>query len=839
MTNKKKLRLNKVKSPKSKAILNSNIASVNDLNENIDINQINKLEDSDDGSTVYEIGEPSDGEEFDNGTFDANLALTMSDRTLAKLSTHILECLEEDISARQPWLDIHDKVKKYLGYDVEDLENTPFDQACRTYDTTLSNGMIRFCATARSEMLPEGGPCGHKIFGQSDERLEEVAKVRSSWMNYFLTVKDAAYYKDFENCFHYTGFYGTTVKKVYYDDFLKQPVSRFILPENFLVNIDCLSMRESDRLTHILKLPARDILSNQKAKVYRKVDLPYLKIGGSDGDDSSDKAPSKMVNVGNYTQRSLHDVYESHIHLNLEIFEPNYASDEIEDVAKPYIVTLDKESKEILSIKRNWKEEDDKFNRRQYFVPYHYLPGFDIWGLGLARLAGTNAVAVTTMLRQAVDAASYQNIPAGLFQGGTTKLQKTNMTLGPGVYGQLPSTGGSINDSFKNLPANGPSEALIRLRQELVEQLRDQTSTTEMGMMDSKEDIPTGTAVAFLEETNKIQSSVLKSLHISFSEELRLLEDVFRETIEKEEFFIDGENHIITKEHFIETVQVTPVSDPSVNSTMQKVLRAEAMFQTAMQMPDKVNTTELLKNIFKAQGLSSDDIDLLIIKDEEVEPANPISENMSLMKGEPVKAGLHQNHEAHMIVHSALDSEEAKAHIQDHMALKFQIDMQLEMDVDLSQIDPNDYEMQNALALKSAEAVMSLGLTDNDEEDAEGDLEQRLVAADIEQKREANLLKSQTDAMKLEFDTKKLETTTQTDMYKTQMGFEEAKYRMDAEKEREEFKAESIEQQLTHKSDVDREREERRIAADNERELIRERIEMAKLKEKSLNGRQI
>jgi len=740
--------------------------------ENITDKDINKVEDLEDGSTVYEIGKPENTEILPD-KFDDNLALKMKDETLKDISTYILECLDEDIEARQPWLDIHNKVKKYLGHNLEDLTDSPFTQACRTGDTTLSTALIRFCATSRSELLPESGPCSYKIFGQSNEELDDVAKTRSQWLNYFLTIKDSAYYKDYEKSLYYIGFYGTVIKKVYYDDTLKYPISRFILPENFLINIDCTSILESDRLTHILKLSAREVLINQKNGIYRDVKLPYLKVGGGDNEaleDEEDSKSNNIVSIDGYKQRTLHDVYESHIYLNLETFEPNYNSDEITDVPKPYIVTIDKESKEILSIKRNWKKEDDKFTRRKYFVAYQYFTGFDIWGLGLARISGTTPIAVTNMLRQTIDAATYQNLPAGFIQKGTSKQQKTDITLGAGQW-QFLEGSGNIKDLFSALPANGPSQGLMQLRQEVIGQMQDQLSTTELGMMQSKEDIPTGTAIAFLEESNKLQSAVLKSLHASFSEELRLLDDIFKEVVDREEFFINGENYIITKEHFIESVQIVPVSDPSINSNMQRIMRAEAVFQTAMQMPDKINGIEALKMIFQAQGLAPDLIESLIVKENEVLPSDPITENMNMMQGKPVKAGLDQNHDAHIVVHSAVGNDQSKAHIQEHMAMKFMLDMQAAMGIDLATIDPNNPEIQNMIAIKAAEAVETLGLNKYVDEDNTLDPNQ-LYAADIEQKREANAIKKEIADMKLE-----------SDAFKAQLHFEEAKQRMKAEKE--------------------------------------------------------
>jgi hypothetical protein len=375
------------------------------------------------------------------------------------------------------------------------------------------------------------------------------------------------------------------------------------------------------------------------------------------------------------------------------------------------------------------------------------------------------------MLRQTIDAATYQNLPAGFIQKGTTKQQITDITLGAGQWKFLDVTG-DIRNMFAPLPANGPSQGLMQLRQEVIGQMQDQLSTTELGMMDSKEDIPTGTAVAFLREKNKVQSKVQKSIHNSFSEELRLLDDIFKEVMDREEFFINGEEFIITKDDFIDSVQLVPVSDPSVNSTIERIMKAEAVLQTAMQIPDKINTLEAVKMIFKAQGLPQEEIDNLIVKEQEIEPRDPVTENMDLMQGKPVRAGIEQNHDAHIVVHSSVDNEQSAAHIQEHMALKFMLQMQNEMGMDISQIDPADTQAQDMLALKAAEAITALGLGNISDENKQLDPNE-LVLAEIEQKREESMIKKQIADDQLEAAT-----------FKAQLHFEETKEKLKLEKEK-------------------------------------------------------
>ena len=722
--------------------------------------EVNQVKENPDGSADYEIMQAQPESQNTQNDFNDNLADTLDKKTLENVSSYVLDLCEKDERARESWLEDHNEIKKYLGFDIDAIKPA-FTQSSKGYDTTLSTALIRFCATSRAELLPVSGPCGYQIVGQASEELESIAKTRSQWINYFLTVKDNNYYQDYYKFLFYLGFYGSIVKKVYYDDHLKRPISRFILPEEFLLNVDCSSVAESDRLTHILKMSSREVLIAQQNKKYRDVKLPYLE--NEDKGDTKDKEDKKS------NSDDLHIIYESHIYLDLESFS------EIEQkpsVGKPYIVVIDKESREVLSIKRNWNQGDESFIRRKYFIHYQYFTGFDIWGLGIARIAGTNAMSNTSILRQVVDAAILQNIPSGFIQEGSIKSEKKNIVLGPGEFKSLHAINGDLNSVFKTLPANGPSPALMQLRQEVISQMQDQLSTTELGMLASKENIPTGTAVAFLEENNKVNSSVMRSLHHSFSEELRLLDEIFKEYIDREEFYIEGEQHIITKEHFSDDIQIVPVSDPSVNSSIQKIMKAEAVFQTASQMPDKINMLELLKTIFKAQGLNEQQIENVILKEEEeeIQPLDPITENMNLMQDKPVKASIEQNHDAHIAVHSAIQNPASKAHIQEHMALKFLVQMQQEMEIDLSTVDMDDVQIQNTIAIKAAEAVKNLNLGEEGE-DNELDPNQ-LLLADIEQKKEANQVRREIADKKLE-----------SDAFKSQIKFEESKMKIQANKE--------------------------------------------------------
>lgn len=746
----------------------------------IDVGEYGKFEIAEqlpDGSTVY------DSIDKEKDDFHSDLSRKMSEESLNKLSAYILAALEDDVKARDPWLKLHKDLMTFTGDKCDDISKE--NENSLVVDGTLGTALVRFTAISRAELLPESGPAGFKVFGQDSRAMEDIANNRSSWLNYYLTVRDEEYYKDYEKFLYYLGFYGTVIRKVCYDELLGMPISRFILPENFLVNIDCSTIMDSSRLTHILKLSTRDILSRQKSGVFRDVELPYTKIDWtSDTNNTSTDNSGGLVDINVYKERSLHDVYESHIDLDLDYYNEKRQTKAKEKKNRnilPYIVFIDKESRKILRIERNWHQWDKKQKRRRFFIGYQYYTGFDIWGQGIARMSANNAVAATKMLRLTIDSAVYQNIPSGFYRG--PKMENTDIRLPPGTFKNLQSNGGGdIRSDFAVLPFGGPSQALLDLRGDMISQMQDRLSASELGMMDSKEDIPTGTAVAFLEEKNRIQAAILKSLHNSLSEELKLLDEMFAEVLVKEEFFIKGEKRIITAEDFVDDIQIVPVSDPSVNSTVQRIMKAEAVFQTAMQMPEKVDSFEALKMVFAAQGLSNEEIERLVTKEQEVEPADPITENMNLMQGKPVKAGIEQNHDAHIVVHSAVQNEQSAAHIQEHMALKFMLQMQNEMGIDLSQIPEDDQEMQYELASRAAAAIESLGLNKVDQGEGEQSLDPNaLLAADIEQKREENIIKKQIADDKIEAETFKTQMNFEIEKMKTKQAEEEAKLKYETE----------------------------------------------------------
>ena len=747
---------------------------------------ITPIEELEDGSTIYEVGEPELEQNSDN-SFYANLAEDLTESSRHKLSTYLLESIDEDIEARKDWLTSVQKVKEYLGFSLEDLQGAQFTQATRTFDTTLSTALIRFYATTRAELLPQSGPAGFKIQGEQNEALEKQGELICNWLNYFLTIKDDSYYSDFERFLLYLGLYGSGFKKVYYDKISEQPISRFIMPEDFVIDGDCTSVLESERITHILHLSKREVLLKQQSGIYRECELPYLKgINSNDQEDDEEEKKKDGIDLGVYTKQSLFPIYEVHTYLNLEDFINDGADENNEEVPLPYVVTIDKISKEILAIRRNWEEQDADKKRTNYFVQYNYLPGFGVYGIGLAHLLGSNAITLTSLLRQLVDAGSFKNLPGGLRVKGF-KQQNNDLMVGPGEFVEVDTGGVPLQEAFMPLPYSEPSQTLRELRLEIVNQCKELGSTSELGMLDSKEDIPTGTMLAALEANNRIQSAVLRSIHHSLSYELQLIEKLFKDTLTYQKFSFNETNASISGEDFVEEVKIIPIADPSTNSRIQKIIKAQEVLRTAEQSPDLHNMREVLRINYEAQGLSAEEIDKILPSEEseEILPLDPITENINILNGKGVSAAMWQDHAAHKMVHGMFAQQhpelqaEIMAHITEHEAYEYLIQMQQTIGSELPPLEEiQNPEIQNAIALAAAKGLEETGQI-SQEENAPIDPNQ-LILADIQQKEEEVKAKERMSDKKLEFDT-----------FKTQLDFEKEKAKIESNEDIAKLKAET------------------------------------------------
>ncbi len=755
----------------------------------LDDEDIRELEELEDGSTVYEIGSLVDNDEEDIGPFYRNLAGNLvNEDALKKLSSYLLDAIEKDISASEKWMKDRNKTKEYMGFGVEDPKDSPFKEASRTYDTTLPTSVIKSYANIRGDILPNTGPVGYIINGESTEQLEEKGdKVRDFLNNYLLRI-DKGYYPDYEKSLLNLIFDGCACRKVYYDKLLKRPISRFIAAEDFIIDGDCNSIDDSNRITHVLRLSKREILLNQQNGIYRNIPLPYLKSAEL-SDDLTNKSfnDKEGIDLSVYEKRSLFPIYECHVYLNLDDFNNNLNNDEY-SIPLPFIVILDPNSKEILSVRRNWEEDDKDKNRINYFVLYNYITGFGIRGLGLSQMLGSNAISSTTILRVLIDAGKFQNLPGGLRKKGF-KTQETSIIVGPGEFPEVDTGGEDLRDVFLPLPYSGPSQALGDLLERISTQTRELGAAGELGMLDSKEAISPSTLILALEKNNKIQNIISESIHCSFNKELQLIYDIFKKTMSDDfQQTINGKQ--ITIDDFAEEIEIIPISNPSSNSTIHKIVKAQAIMESAMMSPEIHNMYEVFKLNYKAQGISENEIDKILKPDpadeeiEQVLPLDPVSENLNILNNKPVQAAKWQNHAAHKMVHGMFAEQnpdlqaEIMAHIQEHNAQEYLVNMEHLLGYELPSLEElQDPEIQNEIAMALAEKLNQ----SSEENTPPAPIDpNELLLADIRQKEEETAMKERVANLRAE-----------TDVFKAQLDFEKQKAKTESEEDIAKLRAET------------------------------------------------
>jgi len=587
----------------------------------LDADNLNQDQSIDENLEEELLSSLDNAEDEGEQSFNKDISKSIPQKVLDKIANYLREVTEEDKKSRQPWLDVINKVKPFLGFNIEEIDgklgiNVGTSQAnaqVKTFDTTFSTALLRLWALLRSELLPSTGPVGFKTNVDNSEAFELKGEMIKDILNEYLTTEDKGFYPDFDRFLLYLLLYGCVFRKIYDDPITKKPISRFIIPEDFLVDNNCSSILESNRLTHIRYLSKREILLNMQDGTFRDVELNYLKTPNSSTDseveDNSNKDDDKnIVDLKAYTNASRFKFYETHEYLDLhEFFDSNYLdnNDNIIDPDKadlstlpsPYVITRCAITNKIVSLVPNWNVDDRTRERINCFIHYNLFPGFDIYGLGLAQILGSNAMSLTKMQRMAIDAAIFQNFPGGIRVPGM-KSQNNDITISPGQFVTLDTGSVPLQQAVMPLPYNGPSPALLELSQRLITQTQQLASTSEMGMPENSQDMAVGTTIALLEVANRMQSAILRTIHSSFSDEIQLLFQRFN--------LADGDDEL----------KIIPVSDPSVESTTQRIMKAESLLKIASSDPSAHNMPEIYKRVYKALGIT--DIEQVLKSEEQL-----------------------------------------------------------------------------------------------------------------------------------------------------------------------------------------------------------------------------
>jgi hypothetical protein len=669
----------------------------------------------DDGSMEITI-EP--GKES-NDEFNANLAEELDEGQLTQLSGDLIGEYDADIASRKDWLTTYVEGLELLGLKVED-RTEPWPGACNVFHPLMTEALVKFQAETMMETFPAAGPVKTQIVGKITKEKEQAAQRVQEDMNFQLTDKMPEYRPEHERMLWGLGLAGNAFKKVYYDPNLERQVSMYVTAEDIVVPYGASSLEMAERVTHMMRKTPNEIRKLQVAGFYRDVDLgePFLDV-----DEAEKKIAEKMG--FNPSEDDRYKILEMHVTIDLE------NGDSEDGIALPYVVTIEKGTGTILAIRRNWDPEDKLKSKRQHFVHYGYIPGFGFYCFGLIHLIGAFAKSGTMILRQLVDAGTLSNLPGGMKSRGL-RIKGDDTPIAPGEWRDVDVPSGAIRDNILPLPYKEPSQTLAALMDKIVEEGRAFANADGLKVSDMSANAPVGTTLAILERTLKVMSAVQARIYYAMKQEFKLLKGIIRDYTPEEYSYDPDIGDRRAKQADYDNVDVIPVSDPNAATMSQKVVQYQAVMQLAQGNPDIYDMKELNKQMLEVLGVKN--IGKLIPSDDDQKPKDPVSENMAIITGEPVKAFIYQDHEAHITVHMAFKDNPKlaqlagqspnagniqaamEAHIAEHLAFAYRRQIEEQLGVPLPTPDetlPEDVELE--LSRLVAQAAQKLNAKDSAE----------------------------------------------------------------------------------------------------------------------------
>ena len=589
----------------------------------------------DDGSV--EITIIPDADIGDITEFDMNLAEVLDESHLKEISDDLVGNITTDIDGRKEWADTFVKGLEVLGFKYEE-RTEPWEGACGVYSTVLAEAAIRFQAETMSETFPAAGPVRVKVIGEETrEKLDASMRVKAD-MNYQLTENMVEYRPEHERMLYSLGLAGSAFKKVYYDPTMGRQVAIYIPAEDVIVPYGASHIETAERVTHVMRKTKNEIRKLQSVGFYRDIEL------GSPQPYHSDIEERKAEEGGfSITDDNRYSIYEVHTDIVIEGLD-----DSEDDIAKPYIVTIERGTGEILSIRRNWVESDELCKKRQHFVHYVYVPGFGFYGLGLIHIIGGYAKAGTSLIRQLVDAGTLSNLPGGLKSRGL-RIKGDDTPIEPGEWKDVDVPSGSIRDNIMPLPYKEPSQTLLQLLNQITNEGRRLGAISDMNISDMSANAPVGTTLALLERTLKPMAAVQARVHYAMKQEFKMLKDIMGEYAPSEYGYkpVTGVESAIANDYAM--VDVIPVSDPNSSTMAQRVVQYQAVLQMAQQAPQIYDLPQLHRQMIEVLGVKN--ADKLVPTEDDNKPVDPISENMNALNGKPLKAFIYQDHDAHIAAH--------------------------------------------------------------------------------------------------------------------------------------------------------------------------------------------
>ena len=651
----------------------------------------------DDGSVV--IGEMEEQIAPVQVPFNANLAEFIDDAELGRISSELVNEIQEDINSRKEWEDQYKGGLELLGMNYEDRAE-PFEGASGIVHPLLAESVTQFQAQAYRELLPAGGPVKTAIIGQENPEVVAQAERVKNFMNYQITYEMEEYDPELDQMLFYLPIVGSSFKKVYFDPSLQRAVSKFVHAEDLIVPYNATDLKTATRICHVIRMDSNEIRKLQLTGFYKDIDLP-----SSDADtDNYDEVKETIKDIEGLSSSTYNEelsLYEIHTDLDLPGFEDTNLQGEATGLKMPYIVTIVESSGEVLSIKRNFNEADPLRSKIPYFVHYKFLPGLGFYGFGLTHMIGGLSRASTSILRQLIDAGTLSNLPAG-FKARGARIRDDETPLNPGEFRDVDMVGMDLRQAIMPLPFKEPSQTLYSLLGTLIDSGRRFASMADMKVGEMQGNAPVGTTMAIMERGTKVMSAIHKRLHYSQKVEFKILARIFAMGTPMYPYQVPGAPPEIKQTDFDQRIDVLPVSDPNIFSMSQRIALAQTQLQLAQSNPDIHGPNgmyQAYRKMYEALGVTN--IDAILQPPPQPTPMNPAKENQEALRGARLQAFPEQNHQAHISAHLAMiatpiaQSNAAivmtlQGHISEHIAMMSEIQAQQEITANMT---PEDQAM--------------------------------------------------------------------------------------------------------------------------------------------------
>jgi hypothetical protein len=748
--------------------------------------------------------------------FDANLAEYMDEADLEELASELIDLVESDINSRKDWTDMFVKGLEVLGMKYEE-RTEPWSGACGVYSPLLTEAAIRFQSEMITETFPAQGPVKTQIIGAIDKLKEEAADRVRDDMNYMLTEKMIDYRSEHERMLYSLGLSGSAFKKIYPNPNTELPAAPFIPAEDLIMPYGASNVYTAERVTHVMRKTENEIKKLQVAGFYKDIEL------GEPTHVFSDIEKKKAEEQGySLTDDDRYQMMEIQVDLDLKGYE--------DEIPIPYIVTIERGTQEVLAIRRNWEKTDKKKLKRQHFVQYTYIPGFGAYGLGYIHIIGGYARAGTSIIRQLVDAGTLSNLPGGLKSRGL-KIKGDDTPIAPGEFRDVDVPSGAVRDSIMPLPYKEPSQVLAALLEKITEDGRRLAAIADLKISDMSAQAPVGTTLAILERQLKTMSAVQARVHSSLRMEFKLLKGIIRDFLPDEYSYIPEGGDRKAKQADYDMVEVIPVSDPNAATMAQRIMQYQAALQLAQGAPQIYDLPQLHRQMLEVLGIKNAEKLVALPGDEK--PQDPVTENMNVLRGKPVKAFAYQDHEAHLMTHQAFMQDPKiaatvgqnpmaqgmmaalMAHIAEHAAFAYRAQVEMALGVPLPVLDqennapiaPEDEKALAPLIAAAAQRTM---------------VQNQAMAAQMQAQQQAQDPTIQMAQAELQLKQAEMERKAQNDQMDFQIAqgklqLEQARLALEAQKGQGEdprLKAIRAQQELQHKEQAHQQKMRQQIQSD-------------------------